>query len=287
MSRHSKRRMGGWLLAAVSVLWIGSYGAACGEDRIGGVMRFLFGRGAGGGEARGVINLVVEDAPADFENQFTPLLNKLLSAELHFAHKVCQLNAEQVARLKEVGQVKVAAIAKTYGQQRNQHQSSEWPDARDLLTAAFQEQLDALLPAETAQRYREEMAARRLARDAAAREMILVLMDRRLSLTPEQYTQLDGAISGQRDASWSRNMQMFLYEEYAPMPDDSVVRPLLSDRQRDIWASRTNYGRISFGWEQDLGLMTPWGDLGDIELELPAAQAEPANDATQEAAQEE
>lgn len=174
-----------WVLTAAAVLLAGSVGVARGDEGIGGVLRFLFGGNRGAqAQPAPAVEAVAEDVPADFENQFTPLLNKLLTAELHFAHKVCRLNAEQLDKLREVGRAKVAAIAKTYGQQQNQHQSSEWPDAREILTDAFQEQLDALLPADAAARYREEIAARREARQEAAREMILVLLDRRVSLTP-------------------------------------------------------------------------------------------------------
>lgn len=77
-------------------------------------------------------------------------------------------------------------------------------------------------------------------------------------------------MSRQRSWGWARNMQVYLYDEYAPMPDDNLLRPHLSERQQQILAGRTNYGRISFGWEQDLGLMTPWGDVGDVELAAPA-----------------
>ncbi|MGE0376410.1 MAG: hypothetical protein AB7Q45_13445, partial [Planctomycetaceae bacterium] len=48
---------------------------------------------------------------------------------------------------------------------------------------------------------------------------------------------------------------------------------LLSERQRGVWVSRTNYGQISFGWEQDLGLMAPWGEIGELAIEVPVSAA--------------
>ncbi|MGD9854598.1 MAG: hypothetical protein AB7U20_06555 [Planctomycetaceae bacterium] len=270
------RRITGWFIsAAAGVLLLGSLSAARGEEGIGGVLRFLLG-GNRGQEAQPAFRApqaVVEDVPAEFENQFTPHLQRLMNTELHFAHKVCDLNAEQFAKLRESGRLTIAAIAKTYGKQQNQHQSSDWPDARELLTDAFQKQIDATLSADDSARYRDEIAGRRQARQEAAREMMTMLIDRKLSLTPDQYEHVGAVIDEHWEPGWSRNMQVYLYDEYAPLPGENVLKPLLSERQRGVWVSRTNYGQISFGWEQDLGLMAPWGEIGELAIEVPVSAA--------------
>lgn len=270
-----------------STLLFGSMGVARGGDGVADavdVLRWLF-RPARRAEPA-VIDAVEIKVGPDFVNQFTPLLNKLLTAELHFVHKVCEVDGEQLAQLQKVGKAKMAVMAKTYEKQQNRHQSSEWPDAREALTDAFQEQVDALLPEEVATRYREEIAGRRQAKHEAARDMMTVLIDRKLSLTPEQYEQAGEVIDEKWDPRWSKNMQMFLYDQYAPLPEANVLRPVLSERQRTMWESRTNHGLISFGWEQDLGLRTPWGDVGDLEVDIPAA-AEEKSDADSEEKSEE
>ncbi len=275
----------GWLCTVTAAgLMLGGMGAAQGDvvrDAVD-VLKFLF-RPAKKKPAE--IDADAAKVGADFVNQYTPLLNKLLMAELHFAHKVCDLNGEQLALLQKAGKAKMAVMAKTYENQQNRRQSSEWPDAREALTDTLQEQIDALLPEEAAARYREEIAARRQAQKDAAREMMVVLIDRRLSLTPDQYEQTGGIIDEQWDPGCERNMQMFLYDQYAPLPDANVLSPVLTERQRTRWESRPHRGRISFGWERDLGLSSPWGDVGDLEIDIPAAAEEKSDEKTPEAVQ--
>jgi hypothetical protein len=272
----SPRRRAGWfLIMAFSLSLGGGLGVARGDDGIDAVLRFLFGgnREAEAQPAARVEQAVVEDVPADFENQFTPHLKKLLNAELHFAHKVCGLDAEQFARLQESGRLTIASIAKTYGEQQNQHQSHEWPDAREVLTNDFQKQIDASLPADVATRYRDEIAARFGAKLQSARDMMVMLIDRKLSLTPEQNEQVANTLDEHWDPTWSRNMQVYLYDDYAPMPREDLLKSVLTERQQHVWASRMNHGRISFGWEQDLGLIGPLGDVGDLVIDAPVPEA--------------
>ncbi len=286
MNLFSQQRRRGWLCTVTAAaLMLGGMGVARG-DVLGeavDVLKFLF-RPAK--KKPGVIDAAAANVGAGFVNQYTPLLTKLMMAELHFAHKVCELDGQQLALLQKVGKAKVAVMAKTYENQQNQHQSSEWPDAREALTDAFQEQIDALLPAEAAARYRSEVAARRQAKKDAAREMMVVLIDRKLSLTPDQYEHAGGVINEKWDPGWARNMQMFLYDQYAPLPDANVLSPVLTERQRTTWESRTNHGRISFGWERDLGLSSPWGEVGDLEVDIPAAAEEKPEGDSEEILQE-
>lgn len=262
-----------WLPSAgVFCLMLCAAGAARGEDAFGGLFRRLFGIGDNAARqerrAEPTLDLILDiEAPADFANQYTPLLTKLMTAELHFANKVCELDAAQLQKLTDVGRLTVAKISKMFESQTFRG-SPKFPDARQLITEAFRQEIEALIPPEAAARYRDEIAEREEARREAAREMMTMLIDRKLSLTPEQYAQIDEALAENWDANWSKNMQVYLYDEYAPMPHADVLQPLLTDRQRTIWASRGSRGQISFGWEQDLGLMAPWGDVGDLEVEI-------------------
>jgi hypothetical protein len=275
MKRCSPRRkVGVYLVVALSLSLGGALEVARGEDGIGAFLRSLFeGNREGEAQPDAREKAVMEDVPADFENQFTPHLKKLLNAELHFARKVCGLDAEQFASLEKSGRLTIAAIAKTYGKQQNQHESHQWPDAAEMLTKAFQKQLDALLPADVASRYREEVADRRRAKKESARDMMVMLIDRKLSLTPAQYEQVENTVDQNWDPTWSRNMQMYLYDDYAPMPGGDILKSVLTERQQQVWASRTNYGRISFGWEQDLGLVGPLGEVGELVVDAPAPEA--------------
>lgn len=267
-------RCGRLLGAAALCLVLGSAGVAQGEDPVRGVLRFLFGRGEGGATVQGTVDLI-NDVPADFVNQYTPLLTQLMTTELHFANEVCELEPEQLRTLKDAGRKKVAELSKLFEHHQNQNRlGSDTPNPRKLITDVFQEQIDTLVPADVAKRYREEVAARQEFKDEAAREMMAMLIDRKLSFEPEQYDRALVALEDDWNPEWSVNLQMFLYDDFAPMPKRDVLQPLLTDRQRRIWDVQSGHrGRISFGWEQDAGLMTPWGDVGNLEVEIPADEA--------------
>jgi hypothetical protein len=252
-------------------------GVASGEDLVGEIFKIFGGNRAEPARRPEALDINKIVAAPGFANEFTPLLTRVLGGELHFVRKVCEPTPEQLQQLREVGKARVAVISKHFSQlQQNSRSPSEWPDPRTLLAETLQQKIDELLPPEAAERYRDEVAARDLARRQAAEGMMLVLVDRKLCLSGEQYEQAAAAIDKSWKEPWSRNMQIYLYDEYAPVPDAAVLKPLLNAEQQRIWAGRVNHGMIHFGWEQDLGLL-PWGDDGiALEVEEAAQPADPA-----------
>jgi hypothetical protein len=199
-----------------------------------------------------------DDIPPDMLKQFMPHLNKLLVAEIHFLRKVCQPDPETLARLRQAGEEEIVSIAKMYARLMRKNQHSGFPDARELLSFALKKKAEELLPAAAARRYREELTARTEAGKQATQAMMTVILDRHLALTPQQYDQVAEAVGENWKEDWGQNLQVFLYDEYAPVPGPDVLNPLLNDRQRELLKDRANHGRIHFGWEQDIAVFN-WG----------------------------
>jgi hypothetical protein len=248
------------------VVVIASADVAYSQEGILGGIRRLFGV-----DRRPAVVEMAEPAP-EVVNQFTPHLKKVLTAEIHFVRKVCRPDAEQLAAIRKAGVEQLDSVAKQYAKLQQGGRHSGFPDARELIAAGLQKTIDEVLPEEAAQRYRDENAARIEARRQAVTAMMTTLIDRELALTPEQFDQVDRAIGEKWDDQWGRNLQMFLYDQYAPMPHASVLTPLLNEQQKEVWKGRVNHGMIHFGWEQDLGVNWMGGaELQELD-EYPAAE---------------
>jgi len=209
---------------------------------------------------------------------FVPQLKTLLRAELHFVRKVCSPDEAQMKEIIRAGLAGVDVVAKDFAahQMRNDYQ---WPDARGLLAKAVERKVIEVMPADVAGRYADEIAAREKARKEAATAMMTAAVDRRLSLTPKQFDEVSAAIGDRFQNEWSRDLQIFLYDDYGPSPDPSAIGQVLSDRQRKVWGTRSDNGRILFDWEQGLGIS--WGGQveigGEFDLDAEAAPAETAS----------
>ena len=196
---------------------------------------------------------VADPAMAD---QFTPILKKILNTEIHFVRKVCRPNKEQLEAIHAAGMAAIGNIAQECArlQQKNVH--GQWPDARKQVADALMKKVEEALPAETVARYKQEMAARAEGRKSAALGMMMVSLDRKLMFSPQQFEKARETVDKNWEDKWSRNLQVFGYDDYAPRPPQSVLGPLLNETQQEIWSQNQNYGQIYFGWEQEIGWMS-------------------------------
>lgn len=201
--------------------------------------------------------------PLEGENQYTPLLKKLLGSELYYVRKVCGADDAQIEEFRRLGLTKVQQLAGQYAKMQNR-QSTEWPDARVVITDAFMTKAAEVFPEEAARRYADEVKSRRAAQADAALSMMITITDRKLMLTAEQAEKIREQTASAWDPAWSRTMQVYMYDEYSPRPPEKVLKAVLNERQRTVFMSGQNYGRISFGWEQDLGFLPFWGDDGSV-----------------------
>jgi hypothetical protein len=255
---------------------------ACHASSTAQAQEGFFGR-ALKGVAKAVEKLVDGDAPAnaapavmmafpgnngDNVDRYTPLLKQLLKLELAYAVKVCHPNDEQLALLRKQGDAAVPVIARQMvAAQNGRRGTAGFPDARKLMTDALHKAL-VEGKSEKATEYAQEITAREAARKEAGVAMMAAQIDRTVFLAPEQHGALTKVIEKNWRDEWSRNSQAFLYIDYLPTPDASVLGTAMNEQQKSVWKARPNYGMISFGWENDLGLAN--GFLGggvDIEEE--------------------
>lgn len=243
------------------------------------------------GVARAVEKLVeVDEAPApraavmlafpgnaNNVDRFTPLLKQLLKIEMAYLVKVCHPNDEQKALLRKQGDAAVADIAKKMMAAQNGRQGNAgFPDARKLMTDALHKAL-VEAKSETATDYAQEIAAREAARKQAGVAMMTAQIDRTVFLAPDQHVAMTKVVEKNWKDEWSRNTQAFLYIDYLPTPDVSVLAGAMNEQQKSVWKARPNYGTISFGWENDLGLNNGFVEAGIDEDE--AVEAVPAEGA--------
>lgn len=212
---------------------------------------------------------------AQMLNQFLPPLKKVLTVEMHFVHKVCRPDDDQRAEIQSAGEREVDSVARTFATlQKNDRNSRVLAAgvARQRISAALRESVTAVMPEETARSYQEELEARAAALQEAGAGMMSVVVDRQVSLRPEQFDQLSAASIENWDQEWSSNLQIYNYDAYAPIPPARVLQKVLEPRQQDLLLGQPR-GTIHFGWEHEMRVFGM--DLNVDELaEHPVAEEE-------------
>lgn len=215
----------------------------------------------------GIGKAKMADVDPDFVNVFTPLVTKVLTAELHFVKKVCDPDDQQFDQIHRAGRLAVAQTSKRYEElQKIRQSASQWPEPHRQIVVALELAVAATMSAEVTERYREEVEARDQAHLDASVGMMLVHIDSELLLTPDQYQAIGAALRERWQAGWSRGPRLFMYPQYAYMPSANVLNPHLTERQRSVWGKRPNSTTVNFGWQMELGLQDSFGNG----LELPA-----------------
>ncbi len=211
------------------------------------------------------IAVIKNNVGADFANMYTPFIAKVLTAELHFVKKVCRPTEKQFDEIHRSGLLATARLSKHYEDlQRIRQTANQWPKPRRQITAALQEQVDKMMPADVAEQYRQELAARLAAEREAAAGTMLIHIDAAVLLTPDQHDELSETLQGKWNNAWSSGPRLFMYPQYARMPESHVLRPHLSERQRSLWSQRNSNTSVNFGWQMELGLQDWFG--GGVEL---------------------
>lgn len=256
-----------WFLVAL-LLIVSSSGPVRAQDLLEGILDFFQ-------PARRAARPQAErDIPDEMLNQFLPTLSKVLTAEIHFVRKVCRPDDEQLAAIREAGEEELKSIARTYASMMRNNRHTGFPDGHERVCRVLREKVEALMPEEAAQRYGDELAARAAAEKEATVGMMTVVIDRLVCLSPEQFDQASEAIGKNWDEQWSGNLQVFTYEQYAPIPPPGVLQKFLDSRQQELLRGRPNHSTIHFGWEQEMRVLG-MNDLALEELdEYPAAEGQ-------------
>ena len=255
-----------------------------GQEQVGGLLEVvenLFGgdrpaaqklqpprRQPGPGLGMGAIGRArMADVDPNFVNVFTPLLTKVLTAELHFVKKVCDPDDQQFDRIHRAGRLAVAQTSKRYEElQKIRQSASQWPQPQRQIVVALELAIASTMSANVSERYRQEVEARHQAQLDASVGMMVVHIDSELLLTPDQYREISETLRGKWQDSWSRGPRLFMYPQYAYMPPANLLNPHLTERQRNVWSKRPNSTTVNFGWQMELGLQDWFGNG----LELPA-----------------
>jgi hypothetical protein len=223
---------------------------------------------------------------ADFKNMYTPFIAKLLTVELHFVKKVCQPDEQQFDQIHRAGLMAVANLSKHYEDlQRIRQSPKQWPDPREQIDAALLAAIEKSLSADAADRYRDEVAARSEAHRQASVGVMLVHIDAALLLSPQQHDQLAETLTEKWNQAWSTGPRLYLYPQYARMPESHVLSSYLTDTQQKLWTQRATNSTVNFGWQMELGLQDWMG--GGVELKpFDKPAAEPVNETPTDEAKE-
>lgn len=222
----------------------------------------------------------VED-PA--EKQFEPSFRLILHSELRFMRKVCQPTAQQYQTLKSAGEAGMkSAVKQAAATQFKMNQglvrtgTPEWPEPRKVIADAILRSVQRTLPKEQGRVYEVELKKRAAARQSAVVRLLVAKLDHELVLTAEQRNQLIEKLT----ANWhwhptlDSQIEMFQYgDQYLPAVRDELVRPVLTEKQVEVWDVLPKaHSRVS-GWLQFGGVqLVDVGDgmADDAELVVPA-----------------
>ncbi len=89
--------------------------------------------------------------------------------------------------------------------------------------------------------------------------MMLVHIDAELLLSPDQHDEIAETLNEKWNQSWSDGPRLFLYPQYAKLPEVNVLQPHLSALQRSLWLQRSNNSNVNFGWQMELGAQEFFG----------------------------
>jgi hypothetical protein len=201
-----------------------------------------------------------DDAKLDpAEQQMRDRLQPVLKREVAFAARVCKLDKTQRKTLADAGQeaLKKAAYqsmhAPAQGQQpaflpprvvifnggRNvvQAQSNPIKLLQDALVDAAKEKL----PPKIAKQFAGELAKRAEYRKHAVIDNLVVMLDKKLSLTQEQRSEIAKSLADGWDDSWAPQLQVFMYDQdmFPAIPDNCIL-PHLQPAQKTLWESLPN-----------------------------------------------
>lgn len=201
--------------------------------------------------------------------QFLPGLNRALTIEIHYLRKICNPPEEQVAAIRKAARAGLPRLAKELNAGQNRGLQGNGKSTREKLVEIVLAAAKRFLPEEQAKRYEEELAARKAYRRRGAAEMMTILIDDRLSLSDEQYEKVPAALISKWEPRWSRNLQVFMYDGYWPVPDSGILDPILTDDQKKLWGAqrRNSAMNVWFGWEAELGLDQMGGGVELKELD--------------------
>jgi hypothetical protein len=123
----------------------------------------------------------------------------------------------------------------------NEQRRGQWradadhPDLHKIVTDGLTKAVKTNLSPEQAERYQKEVTLRNAARNRALVESLLVRMDNRLSLAPEQRDKLRAVLEKNWNPGWKSLQMMNQGDWYFPNMPDASISPILTKSQKSIW----------------------------------------------------
>jgi hypothetical protein len=199
----------------------------------------------------------LDPAEREMRNRLQPVLKK----ELLFAARVCNLDKSQRKTLAEVGQeaLKKAAYQYTKAQHNgaqpqfavfNGGRNVAQPNPIKMLQSALLDSANEKLSPEMSLLLNTEYAKRNEYRKQAIIENLIVMLDRKLSLTQQQRNEIARSLAEEWNDSWVPQLQVFtMYDQdIIPRFPDKCVTPHLQPAQKTVWDNMPSKN-IQFGFD--------------------------------------
>jgi hypothetical protein len=212
-------------------------------------------------------------------------LNPLAHAELSFANRVCQLDADQRDRVAEALRGFLLKFARERGPQLQGNQQviafggvvqlAEEPNVS--METAFSEgiaaALEGALSEEQRQTYRDERKQREAYFRDVAIDNYVAKLDQRIVLTAEQAANIRAELQQRWNSSWAPPLHAFVQlSNYLPDVPAAYVAPHLGPEQRKLFRS---IQQVHFGGEvlgQRLGIGGELPMIDDVQFSATEAQ---------------
>jgi len=216
----------------------------------------------------------------DLEKRLTPQFISLMTAELSFINRTCDLKLQQRQKIKAVSDRCLKAAVRKYAMTQNGMMRGGWggqnqhtmPEPTQLLHQAMSGLLNETLQPDQKKRYDEEMAHRKAIRKRVSVVNVVAIMDEHLVLTIGQRKELTELLDKNWRESWVQSVEMLLNNnQYMPSIPDRFVTPVLNETQKSVWRSAQKQNYMvwgGFGWGQQVAA------VDDFPLEDVAAAVE-------------
>ncbi len=190
--------------------------------------------------------------PANLAQTYLIQFRPILRAEYHVVRAVCRPTPEQKKAIARDAEKMVRKAAEDYAGKMNRPippAQRAALDPRRQIRDGLADLVAKHCSGEAADRYRQEMARRAEARKRLAARNLVVLLDQRLILAPEQREKIEGSLIEHWDDSWSPSLlSIGTNTRYFPAIPDSYVAPFLNEAQKTVWQAtpRANFFSNSF-----------------------------------------
>lgn len=210
-----------------------------------------------------IIELNVDANVANIERQFKPQFNWLMTAELSFINRTCNLTLPQRQKIQAAREDCLKAATRKYAMSQNRmmrggfgRQLNMVHHPTELLHLALAKPLKQALQSEQWDAYREEMTKRSAYRKHVAVENVVAMIDERLVLTVQQRKKLRELLEKNWQAGWVQSVELLMNgNRNLPNIPDRFVSPALNETQKEVWRAipKQNYMVWGgFGWGQQV-----------------------------------